>query len=120
MKTFINTRTLSRTLAVSLFASAAFAGASAHAYPFTGASADYGQIVSTSAVDKTIQVDASTRWANVTDGQTVRFDVDGKSFTFNFSGWPGAHAVDLAKIAPQDIAVPHILVYIAANPRYNT
>lgn len=107
-----------RNLILSLLAGAAIASTSAGAATFRGVSDDYGQVVATSAVDKVVQVDASTRWINVTDGQTVRFDTDGKSFTFNFATWPGGQQVDLSTIAPKDMVVPNVRVYIAANPRY--
>lgn len=107
-----------RNLILSMFAGAAIASTSASAATFRGVSDDYGQVVTTSAVDKVVKVDASTRWFNVTDGQTVRFDVDGKSFTFNFATWPGDQQVDLSTIAPKDMVVPNVRVYIAPNPLY--
>jgi hypothetical protein len=110
---------LTRKLILSLAAVAAFAGASAQAATFTGASMDYGQLVATAAADQDVQVNDSTRWVNVTDGQTVRFDLGGgKSFTFNFDTWPGSQQVDLSTIAPKDVAVPNVRVYIAPNPHY--
>lgn len=109
---------LTRSLILSLLSSAAIASTAASAATFRGVSEDYGQVVTTSAVNKVVQVDASTRWVNVTDGQTVRFEIDGKSFTFNFATWPGGQQVDLATIAPKDMAVPNVRIYIAPNPRY--
>lgn len=111
-------KSLTRNLILSLLAGTAIASTSAGAATFRGVSDDYGQVVTTSAVDKVVQVDASTRWVNVTDGQTARFVIGDKSFTFNFATWPGDQQVDLATIAPKDMIVPNVRVYIAANPRY--
>jgi hypothetical protein len=105
-----------RTLIVPLIAGAVFA--SAHAAPYTNSSADYGTIVSASVADREVAISASTRYVNVVDGQTIRFDVDGQVFTFAFHTWPGDQSVDLALIAPKDMAVPHVRVYIASNRTY--
>jgi hypothetical protein len=110
--------TLNRALLLPLLASAVFAASAAGAATFTGASADYGQAVATASADREVMVDGATRWVNVVDGQTVRFDVGGKSFTFSFDTWPGKQSVELSTIAPKDVAVPNVRVYIAPNPRY--
>ena len=108
--------TIIRNMLLPLLAGAAIA--SAQAAPRVGTSADYGSIVSTSAIDKVVKIGASTRYVNVEDGQTVRFDVDGQTFAFAFHAWPGDQSVDLAVIAPNGISVPHVRVYIAPNLNY--
>jgi hypothetical protein len=108
--------TIIRNLLLPLLAGAAIA--SAQAAPHTGTSADYGSVIATSAVDKVVKVGALTRYVNVEDGQTVRFDVDGQTFTFAFHTWPGDQSVDLAVIAPDGVSVPHVRVYIKPNRNY--
>jgi hypothetical protein len=108
--------TFTRTLLLPLLAGAVLAGA--HAAPMTNSSADYGRTVDTRAVDKVVKIGAATRWVNVVNGQTVQFEVGDQAFTFAFDTWPGDQSVDLALIAPQGVAVPHVRVYVAPNRRY--
>lgn len=90
----------------------------ANATPPTGTSADYGMQVVDSAATRTISINAFTKYVNVTDGETVRFDVDGKSFTWHFDGYPNQTSLELSKIAPEGINVGSLRVYVAANPLY--
>lgn len=110
MNTFI------RSMIFPLIAGAAFS--SAHAAPLRNSSADYGQIVAASTVDKAVKIGATTRYVNVVNGQTVQFEVDGQTFSFSFDAWPGDQSVDLAQIAPKGMAVPHVRVYVAPDRRY--
>lgn len=105
-----------RALLVPLLASLAFTAAQAAPRGDTGA--DYGKVVASKGADKTVRIDASTRAVNVADGDTVRFEVDQQAFTFAFDTYPGDQSVDLQAIAPKDLAVPHVRVYVAASQRY--
>jgi hypothetical protein len=78
--------------------------------------ADIGTAVATGSANRTIVVDAQTRWINVTNGETVRFDVNGRQFTFAFDAWNNINSVDLSAIAPGDVMAPMVRVYIAPNP----
>jgi phage gp45-like len=96
----------------------AVAPAQAMQHPLT--SADIGSTVMTPAggtVDaRTIVVDDHTRWVNVTNGETVQFDVNGHRFTYAFNAWPNVNSVELTTIAPDGVAAPMVRVYIAPNP----
>lgn len=107
-----------RTLALSIVAAAAFAAGTAGAMPRPANPMEFGSIVMSGAADRDVTVDASTRWVNVTNGQTVRFTVGGRTFTFAFDAWPSADSVPLSAIAPKGMTVPDVRVYLAANPLY--
>ena len=107
--------TLTRTLALSILALAAFATSTAGAMPRP---MDAGRVIMSGTADRDIAVDASTRWVNVTNGQTVRFTVGGQRFTFVFDAWPSTDSVPLSAIAPKGVTVPDVRVYIAPNPLY--
>jgi hypothetical protein len=106
--------TLTRTLALSILALAA---GTAGAMPRPNMP-DAGRVVMSDTADRDVAVDASTRWVNVTNGQTVRFDVGGQHFTFAFDAWPSTDSVPLSAIAPKGVTVPDVRVYIAPNPLY--
>jgi hypothetical protein len=106
---------LTRTLALSLIALAA---GTASATPRPGMPMDFGRVVMSDVADRDVTVDASTRWVNVTNGQTVRFNVGGQRFTFTFDAWPTTDSVPLSAIAPKGVTVPDVRVYIAPNPLY--
>jgi hypothetical protein len=65
---------------------------------------------------RNVAVGADTRYVNVVNGETVSFKVDGKTFTYAFNAWNSIGAVDLSAIAPKDVKVPQVRVYIAPNP----
>jgi len=104
-----------RTLALSILALAAVAAGTAGAMPHP---MDAGRIVMSDTADREIAVDGSTRWVNVTNGQTVRFTVGGQRFTYVFDAWPSTDSVPLSAIAPKGVSVPDVRVYIAPNPLY--
>jgi hypothetical protein len=103
---------LTRTLALSILALAA-GTAGAMPRPM-----DAGRVVMSDTADRDVAVDASTRWVNVTNGQTVRFTVGGQHFTYVFDAWPSTDSVPLSAIAPKGVSVPDVRVYIAPNPLY--
>ncbi|WP_167541116.1 CzcE family metal-binding protein [Janthinobacterium agaricidamnosum] len=84
----------------------------------TGTAADFGSLVSDSTPARQITIDAQTRSVNVKDGETVKFNVGGKSFVWHFETFHDALDVDLSLIAPAGIKVDGIVAYIAANPLY--
>src|SRR5471032_3327629 len=86
---------------------------------YAGAAANpYGSAASANSAQRAIDVTASTRWVNVANGETVRFNVDGQSFVWNFGTLRGETSFDLSAIAPKDLHVPMVRVYVASNPLY--
>ena len=106
-----------RALILPLFASALFAAGTATASDVAKAKhsrADYG--VAAVHAHRTIVVNDRTRHINVTNGETVQFDVNGQRFAFAFDNWPNKNVVDLSVIAPEGVTAPKVRVYIAPNP----
>lgn len=112
-------KTLSKTLTLSLFTAAAVLATSAQAAPQQHGSAEYGMNAPANAASREVVINPGMRYVNVANGETVRFNVDGQSFAFDFDAWPNDSAVDLAAIAPSGVKVPKVEVYIAPNPLYN-
>ena len=78
----------------------------------------YGSAASAASAQREIDVTATTKWVNVTNGETVRFNVDGQSFAWNFGTLRNETSFDLSAIAPKDVHVPMVRVYVASNPLY--
>jgi ABC-type amino acid transport substrate-binding protein len=72
------------------------------------------------AADQVIVINDATRYVNVTGGQTVRFVVGDRSFTWCFQNG-NAHVIpfDLQTIAPQGLLNHRIVAYVADNPLYS-
>lgn len=84
----------------------------------TGEAPDFGAPVANVAAERTITVKPATRYVNVTDGETVKFAVDGKEFSWHFRTWPSAEQIALDKLAPKEIRASGVMVYVARNPLY--
>lgn len=83
------------------------------------ASPNLGTPVHEGSADRTIVLDAGTRWVNVTGGETIRFVVDGKSFYWLFDTYTSAPVFELNKIAPAGIlGERNIKVYVSPDPQY--
>lgn len=83
------------------------------------ASPDLGTPVHGGSADRTIVLDAGTKWVNVTGGETIRFVIDGKSFSWLFDTYGSAPVFDLRKIAPAGTLGDHpIKVYVSPDPLY--
>lgn len=105
-----------RTLVIAAsFAAATLAAAGAQAAP---ASQRYGEAVQGGAPDRSVTLTASTKYVNVTDGQTIRFNADGKTFEWHFDTLSGSPNFDLSAIAPKDVDVSGVRVYVDENPLY--
>lgn len=83
-----------------------------------GSKSDYGFAAQSNAADYALKIDASTKWLNVNNGDTVRFSVDGKEFTWHFDTYKNHSIVKLATIAPADAQVGGVKVFVAMNPLY--
>jgi hypothetical protein len=68
------------------------------------------------AIDRTIVIDGTTKWINVTEGETIRFVVGEKSFAWIFDSYD--QGKDLKQIAPKGMLSDRsVKVYVAADPR---
>ena len=79
---------------------------------------EFGMATAAANADRHLVIKGDTKWVNVDDGDTVEFNVDGKSFTWHFDTLRGESAFELSKIAPEGIDVGKVTVYVAANPLY--
>ncbi|MRX11797.1 CzcE family metal-binding protein [Pseudoduganella sp. FT25W] len=104
-------------LRTALVATALIAGAGA-VHAATGQQAPYGSAAAGAYADRQITIDAGTKWVNVNNGETVAFNVNGKSFTWHFETLHNEERFDLARIAPAGVEVGMVTVYVASNPLY--
>lgn len=78
----------------------------------------FGMATNAASADRHVVIKADTKWVNIDDGDTVEFNLDGKSFTWHFDTLRGESAFDLSKIAPEGVDAGKVTVYVAANPLY--
>jgi hypothetical protein len=83
-----------------------------------GTSADVGSAAPAAAPARVINLAASTKYVNVTDGDTVRFVQGDSAFTWHVSVNPAHDVFKLSSIAPAAMHVDGVTVYVAANPLY--
>ena len=76
-----------------------------------------GDPVATGA-GRMIRIGAGTRHVNVVGGETIRFEVDGRYFSWSFSGPLSVTSFSLLLIAPPGMLDHDVIVYIASNPNY--
>jgi hypothetical protein len=105
-----------RTLILPLLAAASLAAGAAQAMPKPFSPLDAGMLVTNTIGDRSLAIGADTRYVNVVNGETVTFTVGGASFTYAFNAWETITSIDLSAIAPKDVKVPQVRVYIAPNP----
>ncbi|PJJ20311.1 Heavy-metal resistance protein CzcE [Janthinobacterium sp. OK676] len=84
----------------------------------TGTAADYGSSASHAAAQRSIELQPDTRHINVTRGETVTIARAGQRFTWHVQTFNHQTTFALAEIAPKDMAVDGVQVYVAANPLY--
>jgi len=75
-----------------------------------GTPAQYGSQALNATADREIAIDASTKWINVTDGETVQFTKNGHSFTWHFATLNGETSFQLSQIAPLEFNVEGLRV----------
>lgn len=73
----------------------------------------YGSAIPAAAATRQITLTPGTKWVNVKYGESVNFMAEGKSFAWNFYTLHSESSFDLAAIAPKDINVQQIRVYVA-------
>lgn len=88
---------------------------SASSSPMKNTVAPYGNAIPAEAATRQITLTPGTKWVNVTRGESVNFMAEGKSFAWNFYTLRSDTSFDLATIAPKDINVQQIRVYVARN-----
>lgn len=103
---------------VSLAIAGAFAAAAPAFADHPAASPKLGTPVHAGSADRAIALDAGTQWVNVTGGETIRFVVGDKSFSWRFDGY--TPAVELRQIAPAGMLGDRpTRVYVSPDPLYS-
>lgn len=74
---------------------------------------EHGSVVPDAASVRKIVIKPDTKWVNVTNGESITFVMDDKRFTYNFQTWPNTNILPLAAIAPAEMNVGNIRVYVA-------
>jgi len=73
----------------------------------------------TAQAERVVEIRPGARWANVVNGQTVQFVVDGKRFNWHVRTMPNVNAFDLDKIAPAEVKTAGIRVYVESSAQYH-
>jgi hypothetical protein len=75
----------------------------------------YGRQAPLASATRTIFILPTTRYVNVTQGETVRFVADGAEFAFFFNS-PNTAAFDLRKVAPEGALKQPVTTYVRPDP----
>lgn len=75
-----------------------------------------GEAVPLSAAKRTIRIDARTRYVNVTEHETIKFESNGSAFAIYFRG--ALYGFDLNRLAPPNALDHKVTVWIAPDPLY--
>lgn len=100
-----------------LGAIAATVGTAAVAAGPSSISDPLGYAAPEAAAQRTIVLEPGARYANVEQGETVKFISQGKTFTWNFDTL-GTPVFSLGEIAPKDANVGNVTVYVSPNRWY--
>jgi len=77
----------------------------------------YGNQSIESMAQRTIKLDSKTKSVQIQQGETVKFVFEGKSFVWQFNTL-NTNTFKFAEIAPSDMNVKNIQVYLTRNPMY--
>ena len=103
--------TIQTVSALALALSISLTAAAAPAAPANNSS-DYGSVVTDASAGRKIVIKPNAKWVNVTNGETVTFVVEGRSFTYSFHTYPYNNVLSMSAIAPADLNIGGIRVYV--------
>ena len=75
----------------------------------------WGSPADAASATRSVVLAADARWANVSQGETVRFVAGASSFSWRFDGH-GARSFDLRSVAPAGMLAQPVMVYVTAAP----
>lgn len=78
----------------------------------------HGKAGSDAAPERTIIVAPSTKYINVTNGETVRITAGAQNFNWSVNTGPNVQTVELKEIAPPQFQVNGIRVYVSRGRGY--
>lgn len=73
-----------------------------------------GELTPVAYAERTVVIGPETRWVDVTQGERVKFLVNGRAFAVAFDGVP--ENVNLQRIAPDGMLDHRVVAYVAVNP----
>lgn len=79
--------------------------------------APFGNLASETTAQRTIALSPNTKYINVVQGEVIKFTSEGKSFTWNFDTL-NTFKFNLADVAPKEMNIKNIQVYLKENPTY--
>ena len=74
-----------------------------------------GDAASATEATRTITINPTTKYVNVTEGDVVKFVANGREFAFRFDGANNA-SFDLQRVAPAGALDHKVMAYVAPNP----
>lgn len=78
----------------------------------------FGSAAPAPAATRTVVISAATKAVNVDKGDVVTFELDGKTFTWQFDTLRDNERFELSAIAPEGVNTHGVRVYVAPNPLY--
>lgn len=78
----------------------------------------YGNEASASGANRVVEITPATKYVNVIDGDTVKFKIEGREFTWTFDLYHQEGVVELSSILPKDMRAGDVKVYVASDPSY--
>lgn len=78
-----------------------------------------GSAAEATASTRIVKILPKTKYVNVHQGETVKFAVADKAFTWYFDTYRTKDNFPLSAIAPSDINTHGVRVYVAPNPLYH-
>ncbi|WP_295754522.1 CzcE family metal-binding protein [Undibacterium sp.] len=79
--------------------------------------APFGNLTLETTAQRTITLLPNTKYINVVQGEVIKFTSQGKSFTWNFDTL-NTFTFNLAEVAPKEMNIENIQVYIKKNATY--
>lgn len=76
-----------------------------------------GNTVPDSTANRVVQISPSTKDLNVKWGQSVEFQSQGKSFTYDFNGPRADARVNLQRVAPAGVINHPVYAYVGSFPK---
>ncbi len=73
----------------------------------------FGSAIPAEQAERSITITPDTRWANVKQGESIRFVSGANVFGWKFDG--SLSAIDLAKLAPAGFIARPFMVYVAPS-----
>jgi hypothetical protein len=108
---------ITKSLFAFAFAASAFA-LNAQAGVFDVSPKIYGAPATASAAQRVIDITPETKSVQVTNGETIQFNINGAPFTWKFDLYHQEGALDLATILPQELQANGVKVYVGESPEY--